>query len=146
MASYVDAGGVTWRIEIDGFLMRRIKQETGFNVCDLVGSEQSLAMLLQDLETSIDTLWICVEEQAITRNVNEVDFAKGLKGDSLGGAFQALLSAVADFFPTEEQREAARRILETADKLGQKMLAATVEMIADQAEATFTEHTGSTPE
>lgn len=146
MASFVDADGVSWRIEIDGFLMRRIKQETGFNVCDLIGSEQSLAMLLQDLETSIDTLWLCVEEQAISRNIDDEAFGKGLKGDSLGDAFQALLSAVVDFFPSEEQRKAARTILDTAERLGERILEKTVQVIVGQAEATFTAHTGDTQE
>ena len=122
MASYTDANQISWRVEIDGFIMRRIKQEVGFDICDLVGKEASLSTLLMDVSKTIDVLWICCEEQAVTLKIDEIGFAKGLRGDALGNATDALLDAVVDFFPTMEQRTAAKTVLQTARKAGQNLL------------------------
>ena len=148
MASYEDANGRKWRIELDGFLMRRIKQEIGINICDLVGSEDAVPQLLQDIEKVIDTIWICVEEQAVAAKVDEIEFAKGFKGDYLGSATDCLLDAVVDFFPSPAQREASAALLKKGREMGKALTEAATEAIerVELADLKSTANSGATPE
>lgn len=126
MAKYTDELDRTWSIVIDGGVMLRLKREENFNICKLLeGGDDSLSSLLQDFERLINCLWLCVEEQAIAKKVDEISFAKGLIGDSLASAIKAFIDAVIFFFPEEGQRTTIQKIMMTSETIGKAILRTT---------------------
>lgn len=113
---FVDQLGHRWKVTIDGLVMKRLKSECNFNVCNLIDmeSEDSFVSVLKDIERTVDVLWVCVEEQAIDAGIDEYEFAKGLFGDTLDAAVACIEQALVNFYPRQDQREMLARMFQTA--------------------------------
>lgn len=110
MPTFTDSKNRSWRIELNGGLARRLKQEEQldfFNAWD----GKAFAALAQSEEKLIDALWLCCEEQAQAKQIDTAAFACGFaSGDVFQQAIDALIEAVVLFTPPAKRPavEAAR--------------------------------------
>lgn len=85
--------------------------------------------LADDPELLVNVLAESVSESMIKNNVDAVEFAKSLGGDSLDAATTALRDAITDFFPPL-QRAAAKKLIEKSDTV-MKMAAGQMDKAID---------------
>ena len=117
--------------------MIRLKSDCDFDINHMIDPDarkSSLAELFGDLEKLVNCLFCACEEQAISKQVNEMEFAKGLMGDTLDEAVKAFLEAIADFFPNPHQRKTLKKFFETATKANEALMG----MEAEKAEEMLT--------
>lgn len=124
MPSFKDNKGRSWLVELDAPTVQKIRRDTcgisgcrhrpltnsqceGVDLWDLSG--KSFQKMDFDTVLMVDVLWLICEEQAIARDISEMDFAKALRGEVLPEATNAMLKAsVESLDPTK------RRFLERA--------------------------------
>ena len=120
MPKFTDSLSRQWRIELDGGLVRRLKQEESldfFNAWD----GKAFAALAASEEKLIDALWLCCQEQATAAAIDTLGFARGFaSGDVFQAAADALVEAVVLFTPPAKRPaiEAARAKLTEAVEAG----------------------------
>lgn len=124
--SFVDTQGREWKLALDFDLHEQVYEREkvmllslGDNNCEL------LARLHTDVKLLVNVLWVLCEEQAAALGIVGTDempatrqFAKGFGGDVLENAAAALVAAVIDFFPNQEQRLALSTLMEKARATG----------------------------
>ena len=100
MNTFTDGKGRTWRLGLTVGMIRSIRERTGLEFGKLIATERGLAeFLFGDPETFARVLWIMVEADAEKAKVEPEDFAYAIDGPTIEAATQALLGAIADFFP-----------------------------------------------
>lgn len=120
MPSFKDCNNKEWLVAVDGPLVREVRQELGV---DLIASDASQFVRLQsDPILLVDVLWVLCREQAGDK-VSARDFGRALKGDAIQFATDALLRAIADFFP-RGRREMLLRMIDMGQSATAKAEAA----------------------
>ena len=116
MASFTDATGRTWAVNIDVTTIRRLRSALDVNLLDMVEDEgKLLAQLLTDPVLLVDMIYVICKPQADQHNLTDEDFGRALVGDAIDRATDALLEALSAFFPS--QRGALlRRLVEKTRK------------------------------
>lgn len=99
MSKFKDAAGRDWSIALDAPTIRAVREECEFN---LVADDGKLyERLSEDPVKLIEILWtLCKGQHA---SVEYIPFAKSLVGDAIEHATDALLEAVANFFPARKR-------------------------------------------
>lgn len=122
---FVDKRGRVWTIEIDVGLARSIKSQTGIDFVNFGASKDS-RKLATDTELFVRVLWLLLEEQTEAQQVDEIAFARGLNGDVLGAAMEAVLEALVNFTPPasrDTMRAMKKRAMELEGKAKAKVIA-----------------------
>lgn len=85
-----------WRLEFTIGAARRLASSENFDVFD----EKMLPKLFRPDETElqVNAIWVCIEDQANLRGIDEDEFARRLGGDSILEAHEALMEALKVFF------------------------------------------------
>ena len=111
--SFKDTEGREWTLRIDVNAIRKLRA-IGVDFNELAA--EGLARLKTDFVLLCDVLYLLCKDQADRRNVTDEDFGRGLAGDVIASATEALILAVVDFFPHEKVRTTLLR----ADRLERK--------------------------
>src|SRR5690606_9108344 len=102
MASFTDATGRTWAVNIDVTTIRRLRSALDVNLLDMVEDEgKLLAQLLTDPVLLVDMIYVICKPQADQHNLTDEDFGRALVGDAIDRATDALLEALSAFFPSQ---------------------------------------------
>ena len=106
-----------WTPQINGFTVKRCKSECDFNLFSAIEDiEATLTYFRDHVDVYIDCLWIACEEQAASRGIDEVGFAKMLLGGVLVSSVDAFVVALANFYQNDQLARAARLIVTTNNK------------------------------
>lgn len=88
-----------------------LKETAGFDLNEII-TGNALERLTTDPQLLVSVLWVACEESIEAHGITEPkDFARGLGGDTLAAAMDALLEAIVLFFPPS-QRTALAAILD----------------------------------
>jgi hypothetical protein len=111
MKTFADNTGRTWAVVVNVTAVKRVRdllQENLLEIAEPAG--KLLERLVEDPCLLCDVLYCLVKPEADSKGVSDEDFGRGLAGDALGAATDALLEEIADFFP-KGRREVLHRIL-----------------------------------
>lgn len=142
MASFKDADNREWKLRLTVGLLGDVKRDAGVDLGAAIKSPQSLAEILYtDPADLVKVLWVCVESQAKEAGVSPEEFGHAFDGPTIEKAGEALLEAVADFFP---RTAIAKRIKTDLPKLLEQV---DREMIArlDQVTSMSSDSAGNSP-
>lgn len=121
----MDYTGHEWRLLVTYGSAKRVKEETGVNLALAgAGATEWVDALFTDPGKLVGVLWELCAEQARAANVTAEQFGERFDGPTLDGAGNALMEAVADFFPRSRIAQAIR------EKLPQVVAKAETEAIA----------------
>ena len=122
MADFLDNRDREWTLTIDVNSIRRVRADPGIDLMGVLDGPL-LIRLASDPVLLVDTLYTLCAAQAETAKISPEEFGQGLTGDAIEKAGNALLEALADFFPSR-RRAILRQLLERAEELAEKDLAA----------------------
>jgi hypothetical protein len=100
MSKFTDAAGGEWTIEFDCFLLDRVRKEAEVDVANF--SADGLLAVERDVAALGRVLAVACDEQWKSRGKTAREFLNGIRGDALARAREAVLAALADFFPAKE--------------------------------------------
>lgn len=122
MTRFKDFLGREWSLRLTVGALGQVRRETGADLGQAMRSDQALAdLLFGDPATLVSVLWVLVADQA--REVTPESFANGFDGPALERATEALLAAVADFFPRSKVGAALRASLgRTLERMDQAVI------------------------
>lgn len=118
-SKFVDVNGVEWTLRLTVGMLADIKREAKFDLGEALKSETALAGLFEISPGKlVELLWVMCETQAIAKGVSPQQFGYSFDGATVGAATEALLMAIADFFPRAKVARAIRANLpELLDKM-----------------------------
>lgn len=108
MASFQDAEGRKWAVNLDGLLLEQIESETGIDLADL--SAGGIAQVEQKAASLVRVLSIVCGDEIGDRNLTARDFSRGIRGAALVSGFGAIVQALRDFFPPSAWSEIESRL------------------------------------
>lgn len=114
-------GGRIWPVTLTVSALRRIRDLAGLDLARLdgFGEDGPVARVSSDPLLLASVLWAAVQPDAIQRTVSETDFQDAISGDAITAGAEALLEALADFFPGAQSR-LMRKVVQTARELREK--------------------------
>lgn len=125
MAKFTDHTECEWRVLLTYGSAKRVKEATGVNLALAgQGAVEWVDALFNDPGVLVGVLWELCAEQAQRANVTPEQFGERFDGATLDAAGNALLEAVADFFPRSRIAQALR------EKLPQVIAKAEAEAVA----------------
>lgn len=137
----MDYTGHEWRLLVTYGSAKRVKEETGVNLALAgAGATEWVDALFTDPGKLVGVLWELCAEQARAANVTAEQFGERFDGPTLDGAGNALMEAVADFFPRSRIAQAIR------EKLPQVVAKAETEAIARLEQLTASNSVSPLPE
>ena len=144
MAVFRDNDDREWSVEISVYDLEQLKTRLGIDMTE--SSTEPIQKLITDPYLMVNALYVLCEDQCKDRGMSDVDFGKMFKGDTLDGAFNALETAIVDFFRTPAQRKAMRRLMDTSGKISEGLTQAAmneldqvdVEQVIDQLSKSLT--------
>lgn len=112
MAKFKDHTGHEWRLLLTYGSAKRVKEETNVNLALAgAGATEWVDALFGDPGKLVGVLWELCAEQARVANVTPEQFGERFDGATLDAAGNALMEAVADFFPRSRIAQAIREKL-----------------------------------
>ena len=121
MQSFKDTQGTNWDLQITVLIARTIKARTGIDIHQLF-NEETLKSLANEIEKTIDMLWVIVERQAVERDVTyETFFTDLCDSEVYETAIDRVLDAIVDYYP-EKKRPYARKMLMMLRKTGEQAI------------------------
>jgi hypothetical protein len=100
VASFKDADGREWKLRLTVGLLGDVRRDAGVDLGAAIKSPKDLAgILYADPADLVKVLWVLVEKQATDAGVSPEEFGHAFDGAAIERAGEALLEAVADFFP-----------------------------------------------
>lgn len=103
MATFEDVTGQKWEVEFDGFLLDKIEKQAQVNLADLRAG--GLFAVVCDAKALIRVLAVACADQAREQGKSVDEFQKKIRRDAITQAREAVLEALADFFPASEWSE-----------------------------------------
>ncbi len=100
MSKFDDAVGQEWPLEFDGFLLDRIEKEAHVDLADL--SAGGLFAVARDVKALVRVLAVACGEQIRERGKSPAEFQKQIRKEAITRAREAVMEALADFFPESE--------------------------------------------
>lgn len=125
MAKWTGCDGREWSIRLTVGSLGDVREKAGVDLGAALRSEAGLAdLIFGDPAALVRMLWVLIEDQARGTDVGPVEFAHGFDGPALEAATEALLTAVADFFPRSKVGRAIRENLaQTLERLDRAIIA-----------------------
>ena len=103
MSKFSDASGLAWPFEFDCFLLDRVEKEANVDLADL--SAGGLFAVERDVKALGRVLAVVCSEKMKERGTSPEDFIKMIRKNAITRAREAVLEALADFFPASEWSE-----------------------------------------
>jgi len=128
MATFTDAAGREWVVDIDVDALRRVRKRLDLNLMDAIGGP-TLERLADDPVLLVDVLYVLCEDQADRDGVSDEEFGRAMRGDALDAAARAFLEALADFCPKRKAR-LIRGLVERGGKAEEAILSKAEAMLA----------------
>ena len=126
-SSFRDTLGRVWVIEVTTRTLKRVRDETGVLLTDLVDPERAAEVgLARDPVLLCEVLWSLVSRDADRRGISEEDFWDAISDDAVDKATDALIWGIVAFFPNP-RREIMTKVLRAGERA-----AATAIKIAQQ--------------
>jgi len=126
--SFKDCKGREWTFRLTVGSLAEVREVAGVDLGAALRSEGAVAELLfSNPETLVKVFWALLYEQARDREhqVDPETFARGFDGPALEAATEALLGAIADFFPRSRVGRAIRENLtQTLERMDQTIIEA----------------------
>lgn len=94
MKSFKDNNGREWLLAIDVNVAKRVRDLAKFDLLSL-----EIEKLSADAVTLVDVLFAVCKPQADAAKITDEQFAAAIVGDVVADAADALMEAIADFFP-----------------------------------------------
>ncbi|MGB0600429.1 MAG: hypothetical protein ACPGLY_27445 [Rubripirellula sp.] len=116
---FVDKDGRKWSPVVTGMQVMKADRELGLNlICkDVGGLERFVHKLSEKPADFVDLMWICCEEQAIQRKVNEIEFAQIFSSEKMfEAALVAFLEALTNFFDNPVILKVINEVLKVTKK------------------------------
>lgn len=140
MAKFTDTQGTEWSVSLDFGMLKRIKKQLGVDLLKAMDDANALNALAEDVETLVNTIWLCIAEQATEHNITDEVFGGRLDGTVIDAATRALLEALVDFFPPS-RRPILKKLIEKAEAIETASLQA-IEQKIDAMQTAVTSTTG----
>lgn len=124
MAKFKDTNGVEYELLVTVQTLQLAKKEREFDLAKLLypGSRE-IERITEDPILLCDLCWLVAQHRKPADQRGKVeDFYAALAGDALDGAMEALLDAIADFYPRPEQRAFLRDLKKKAKGVTAKAL------------------------
>lgn len=122
MQSYTDDQGQEWSVEINGWTLKRVRDNAGVLLTSLLEENGKLyADLHADSILLADVVWPVIEEQANERSITVKQFALSFKGDVVARARDAVVEATIDFFDSPEARSQARELIGKINQIAEEI-------------------------
>jgi len=102
LKTFVDNAGRTWTIAVHVDSIRRVRDLTGINLANSLSGE-FFERLATDPLLLCDVIFALVKPETEAQGVSEPDFARGMAGDAIDRATEALVEGLADFFPNDRR-------------------------------------------
>lgn len=123
MKTFADASGNVWTVAINAASIKRVKGLLGINLSKLIEDGfRPLADLLNDTIAFVDVLYVLCKDEADARNVDDLQFGRGLGGDALAGALAAFKEEYIDFFPDPRVRAGIRKIFAKSEEVATHLI------------------------
>lgn len=104
MRNFTDADGRYWNVEVVIPTVRRVRERLQVELLEIVDVNGELFQrIAKDPCLLCDVLFVICQRQAESMQVTDEDFGRALRGDALELATEALLYAIADFFPNQRR-------------------------------------------
>ena len=147
MATFKDQAGREWRVTIDTWSLRQVREGAGFELGKLLDDNlRRLHELAADPELFCRVLLVLCGDQAKEAGVSEEAFFRGMAGDALVEGWDAFMKAFADFCPSH-RRELLGRMAAKAQQLAEAVMDhQTKKLEAIDTEAVLRELTKGPPE
>lgn len=123
---FEDAHGEKWSFRITTAEIKTIRSDLGIDILEM--SEAGSGMverLYSDPVLFVDVLSILCQNQIVSRDLDEYQFAERLAGDTIEKATEAFIRAYVDFFP-----KARRDVLQKAMSIRAELQKKTIERAA----------------
>lgn len=105
MSEFTDNEGRKWQLVIDAPTIVAVREAHDVDLVDISESAKVWDLLAEDdLVLFVDVLWTICAEQCQAGSIDAVSFAKGLDGDALGDATDALVQAISNFIPPRRRQ------------------------------------------
>lgn len=127
MREYRDELGRAWKLTINVTQAERVKEALNVDLLNLYG--ETAGKLFSNPPLFVDVLHTLCRDQCAAESIDPVSFAEGLVGDAIERAADALMDAVADFFPSRK-RKTLQAIKTKGKQLGDQMEDQILERIA----------------
>jgi len=128
--TFTDNAGRTWTVTINVDAIKRVRSLLHINLLDVLDDGcKLLAELHDDPVLLVDVLYCLCKPEADAQNVTDEEFGRGMSGDALLQAANALFEELSDFFPQAQQRAAMKELLKKTETV--------VERLLDHAETTI---------
>lgn len=129
--SFKDGGGREWPIRITVNTIKRVKDapDLQFDLLN-IADQSAIARLIDDPALLVDVLCEVLRPLIESRSMTDADFGEMFYGDILSHAVDALMKAIADFFPSARQRENLLKVWGATVKgmeMAQEMASKTIE-------------------
>jgi hypothetical protein len=150
MATFRDADNREWKLRLTVGLLGDVKRDADVDLGAAIKTPQSMAEILYaDPANLVRVLWVMVEKQAREAGVTPEEFGHAFDGEAIERAGEALLEAVADFFPrsaiARKIRSELPKLLEAADREMIAKLEAVTNSTSSGSGGNSGESSGSTP-
>lgn len=143
---FTDESGREYESRVTVATAIALKNRLEINLAEIAGGDL-LERLEADTELLVNVLWLTVEKSAVALGVSQDEFADSLRGDVFRAAVDAMLGAIADFFPgpkralLNELLAKSRRV----DELATERAAAAVNRLTPEAILTSLSSVSSRP-
>lgn len=112
MRSFTDAKGRSWEIVVDVYGIRRVRDLLKI---DLQGiwekGKKSLSEIIEDCSTVIDVVYVLCKDKADELGISDMDFGRGIGGDNLQAAADALEDEIINFTPSPTKRATLKKVM-----------------------------------
>jgi hypothetical protein len=143
MHSFKDQLDREWHVALDVAAVARVKSRLDVNLYKVLDDRCDLFQRLgADIELAVNLLYVLIADQAAAAGVGDEDFGRGLAGDAIDRAMEALVAETVAFFPHRTRtilgtvREKTIQATETTTRLAIAMMdAVTPEDMAMEARA-----------
>ena len=123
MKTFIDKKNRKWELELNVGSARRVKDETGVNMLNLLSLESNgrastepLEKLIDDPFALVNVLYALCRKQAEKENISDEDFAEIFDADVIEAATNALIEEIINFSPAAK-RKALTKFYQTAQRI-----------------------------
>lgn len=120
MRTFKDSDNREWTLTVNVGTAKAVKALAGVNLFALHTTEAE--RVFGDPCLLVNVLYVLVRDQCAARHMTDEDFGRGMVGDSIESAANALLSEVAFFFPSA-RRELLLKQMSKAQEMTDQIMA-----------------------
>jgi len=112
MKTFTDNAGRTWTVALNVDALKRVRSLCDVDLMQVVADGGKLLdRLMADPVLLCDVVFAVCKEEAEAKGISDTDFGKGMAGDPIEHATQALLEELVGFFPNRTQRDVLGKVL-----------------------------------